>query len=328
MSVHDTNFMRILHGRPAERVPFWEVWFAVTGLDAHLMGRRVETFEDQIAFARRMGWEYVRVPVPARTIGGRSEVASDGTTHYVQGGRVEFATLLGRPDPDWAAALDTASEKVEVAHSEGLVAIAYLPWAFHAVNIALGLEHFAYLLCDERDYVEALFDWVEEGARTAIERVVIPSGIDVVLFDGDCAFKNGLMVNPTIFRELIFERTANTVAPLRDAGIPWTLHSDGKADELLPVLIELGCSGFHGVEKAANDLGEIKARFGREITLVGNMDVVFLTHATPAEVRAETEAMLHIGTQGGRYMAACNTSPMHYIPFDNYMAMVDAIHAF
>lgn len=328
MPVRNTNFMRALRGEPTDRVPFWEVWFAVTGLDVHLMGKPVETFADQIAFAHRMGWEYVRIPVPARSIGGRSEVASDGTTHYIQGGKVELEALLERPDPDWADALQAASDKVRIAHEEGLVAIAYLPWAFHAVNTALGLEHFSYLLYDERAYVEALFQWVEEGARAAIERVVIPAGIDVVLFDGDCAFKNGLMVNPGIFRELVFERTAETVGVLRDADLIYTLHSDGKADELLPILIELGFSSFHGVEKAANDLADIKARFGRDITLVGNMDVVFLTHSSPAAIRAETEAMLRIGSEGGRYMAACNTSPMHYIPFANYMAMVEAIHGF
>lgn len=328
MPVRNTDFMRALRGEPTDRIPFWEVWFAVTGLDSHLMGKPVETFNDQVAFAHRMGWEYVRVPVPARSIGGRSEVASDGTTHYIQGGKVELETLLERPDPDWSAALQAASEKVHIAHEAGLVAIAYLPWAFHAVNTALGLEHFSYLLYDERAYVEALFQWVEEGARAAVERVVIPAGIDVVLFDGDCAFKNGLMVNPSVFRELVFDRTAQTVRVLRDAGLIYTLHSDGKADELLPILIELGFSSFHGVEKAANDLADIKARFGHDITLVGNMDVVFLTHATPAQIRAETQAMLRIGSQGGRYMAACNTSPMHYIPFDNYMAMVETIHSY
>ena len=94
------------------------------------------------------------------------------------------------------------------------------------------------------------------------------------------------------------------------------------------MLIELGFSAFHGVEAAANDLGDIKRRFGRDITLMGNMDVVFLTHASVAEVRAATERMLTIGMEGGRYVAACNTSPMDYIPYGNYLAMVDVIQHF
>ena len=125
-----------------------------------------------------------------------------------------------------------------------------------------------------------------------------------------------ILIAAALANLLALERTADFTA--------W----NGKADELLPILIELGFSAFHGVEKAANDLADIKARFGKDITLVGNMDVVFLTHSSPAGIRAETEAMLRIGSQGGCYMAACNTSPMHYIPFDNYMAMVETIHAF
>ena len=217
---------------------------------------------------------------------------------------------------------------MRVARAEGMAVIAYVPWCFHAGATAIGLEQFALLCYDEPEYVHALFEWVEEGTRRAIREALIPLGVDVVLFDGDCAYRNGLMVNPRMFRELVFNRTAKTVAPLREAGVLYTFHSDGKADDLLPILIELGFSGFHGVEAQANDLADIKRRFGRDITLIGNMDVVFLTRATVEEVRAETVRMLTIGMEGGRYIAACNTSPLDYIPDENYLAMVDVIRNF
>ena len=41
-----------------------------------------------------------------------------------------------------------------------------------------------------------------------------------------------------------------------------------------------------------------------------------------------TEEMLAIGMEGGRYVAACNTSPLDYIPYENYLAMVDVIREF
>lgn len=328
MSADNTLLMRALCGQPTERVPFWEVWFGMSGLAEHVLGHPMDGIADEIVLARGMGWEYVRIAVPTRRPGSASAIASDGTSHYVQGGRIDLDELRSQPEPDWGEALAEAGERVSVAREEGMITIAYVPWAFHAVTTALGLETLSLLLYDDREYIEALFDWVEEGVRAAIREVVMPLGIDVVLVDGDCAFKNGLMVNPQMFRELVLERTRETVAPLREAGIIYTLHSDGKADELLPVLIELGFSAFHGVEAAANDLGDIKRRFGRDITLMGNMDVVFLTHATVAEARARTEEMLAIGMEGGRYVAACNTSPLDYIPYENYLAMVDVIREF
>ncbi|MFO7946275.1 MAG: uroporphyrinogen decarboxylase family protein [Armatimonadota bacterium] len=322
------DFMKTIHGEVTDGVPFWEVWFAMEELPEYVLGRPMETIDDEIEFARMMGWEYLRVRVPARRPGSTSQVASDGTSHYVQTGRIDLQELYDKPEPEWEKAREEMAPRVQRIKDEGMVAICYLPWAFHSVNTALGLEHFSLLIYDDPEYINAMFDWVEEGCRKALEEVVIPLDIDLVLFDGDCAFKNGLMIRPDMFRELVFERTKTTTGLLRDAGIPYTLHSDGKADELLPILIELGFSAFHGVEAQANDLGEIKERFGEDITLVGNMDVVFLTKATIPEIRAATEEMLKTGSPGGRYMAACNTSPLDYIPKENYLAMVDVINNF
>lgn len=94
------------------------------------------------------------------------------------------------------------------------------------------------------------------------------------------------------------------------------------------MLIELGFSTVHGCEKAANDLNDLVNRFGGEICLAGNMDVVFLSRATVEEVRRETEKMLEIDSQKGRFAAACNTSPMDYIPDENYRAMAEVIKHF
>ncbi len=58
------------------------------------------------------------------------------------------------------------------------------------------------------------------------------------------------------------------------------------------------------------------------------MDVVFLSSASKEQVIKETENMLKIGSKRGRFIAACNTSPMDYIPEENYLAMADVIKNF
>ena len=324
----NNNLIQALRGEDTDRIPFWEVWYAMPELTERLLGHTADDIHGQISLAKKLGWEYVRLWIPGHGIGGAQEVASDGSTHYVQQGKIPLEEIYSRPEPDYAEARNAIEPAVRAAHDAGMAAIGYLPWCFHSVSTALGLEHLSYLIYDEPEYIDALMEWVEEGNRRAISEIVIPCGIDIVLFDGDCAYKNGLMVRPSIFRELVFERTQKTIKPLLDNGTLCVLHSDGKLDELIPILIELGFSGVHGVEAQANDLRDIKNRFGKDITLIGNMDVVFLTYASPEEVRAETEKMLKIGSSGGRYIAACNTSPLDYIPHENYLAMVDVINHF
>jgi uroporphyrinogen decarboxylase len=203
-----------------------------------------------------------------------------------------------------------------------------LPWCFHSVATSMGLERFALACCDDPDFVRAALAWVEERNRKAIDRAVSRVRPDLVLFDGDCAFKTGLMVNPKMFRDLTWDITEETLSHLRPLGIPYAFHSDGAVGELLPMLIELGFAAFHGCEKQANDLGGLVERFGDDLCLVGNMDVVFLAHARPEEVRRETRKMLEVGSRKGRFAAACNTSPMDYIPDENYIAMTQTIQEF
>jgi uroporphyrinogen decarboxylase len=236
--------------------------------------------------------------------------------------------LHDRPFPDQSQNLARARAVAEAAHAHGIAAVLYLPWCFHTITTTVGLGALGLAVYDDRERLHDAFEWVEQRSRRAIKEVAIPSGVDLVLFDGDCAFKTGLMVRPDIFRELVFERTARTVELLKDAGIPYVMHSDGKLDELIPMLVELGFAAVHGVEAQANDLAEIKARFGRQITLIGNMDVVFLAHADISQVREATLTMLRTGSPGGRYVAACNTSPLDYIPQENYVAFAQTIRDF
>jgi uroporphyrinogen decarboxylase len=196
------------------------------------------------------------------------------------------------------------------------------------VATSMGLLNFAYKTVDDIDFLHAALEFVEERNRVAIREVLIPLGVDAVLFDGDCAYRNGLMVSPRIFRELTHNRTAATVALLRQAGIPYVFHSDGQLDDVIPMLVELDFSAVHGIEALANDLSDIKRRFGRAITLIGNMDITFLGMSSVEQVREATRRMLDIGAPGGRYVAACNTSPEDFIPVENYSAFVEEIHAY
>jgi len=137
-----------------------------------------------------------------------------------------------------------------------------------------------------------------------------------------------LMVNPKLFSRLVFEKTRETVSHLKRLNVPYTFHTDGKLDDVIPFLVEHGFSAVHGCEKAANDLNHLVDEFGDDIVLVGNMDVVFLSQASPEDVRRETEEMLRIGSSKGKFVAACNTSPLDYIPEKNYMVMIETIKSF
>ncbi len=125
--------------------------------------------------------------------------------------------------------------------------------------------------------------------------------------------------------DFTLEPSRQTFKLISDLGIPIAFHTDGRLDDVIQLLLELGVSAVHGCEKQANDLCHLVSEFGDQITLCGNMDVLFLSAAPPEEVSAETEKILQIGSSSEQFIAGCNTSPQDYLPLENYRAMANAI---
>jgi uroporphyrinogen decarboxylase len=323
----DNNLLRVLRGENTGRVPFWEVWFQKDdALGRQIMGGPVDTIAREVALAQRLGWEHLRIGGVSDGLPRAYAPVHGGRERYSpEGALFSLAQLEEMPPLDLDQVAEFVGPRIRAANEAGLAAICYVPWCFHSTATAMGLLNFAYKTVDDIDFVHTVFEFVEERVRLALREVILPLGADAVLFDGDCAYRSGLMVSPRVFKELIFDRTARTVAPLAAAGIPYIFHSDGKLDDVIPLLIELGFAAVHGIEALANDLADIKARFGRRITIMGNMDITFLGYATEDDVVAATQRMLDIGARGGRYVAACNTSPEDFIPLGNYLAFVETI---
>lgn len=320
--------MRLLKGERVYKPPFWEPWFAMESFFRRRYGdpKRVE---NRIKMARDLNMAAVNLGgIDINANFTVKKKASDGSNRYSGGLLRNIKQLKELEMPDWSEIVEKWEVEQQIIRDAGLLSWVTLPWCFHKIATSMGHANFAVKLYRDFEFVDAAFEWVEERNRRAIDEVIREVRPDFVLFDGDCAYKKGLMVNPRIFRKLVFNRTEETVSRLRSLSIPYVFHTDGKLDDVIPLLIELGFSAVHGCEKAANDLKYLVDTFGDDIVLVGNMDVVFLSRATPEEVRKETEEMLRIGSSKGRFVAACNTSPLDYIPEENYLTMVRTIESF
>lgn len=324
-----TNWERldhVLRGGVPDRLPLLHVWgdhdryvqqtiaargYPGDGDERYLSYRHDEGF----ATGRSVGWFS---PLPR----GGADV--DGVHRYVQGGLTSGAPL----DPfEHLGDLDALAAQcrgvVSANRRFGLGTIGYITNCIHAVATAMGWEAFALAVYDEPDWLDAALEQAERHNRRGLE-VMFDAGVELICFDGDCAYRSGLMLSPQAMRRLWFERTRRTLAWCQRADRHALFHSDGKADDLLPMLIELGFAAFHGCEKQANDLGELKRRFGDRITLVGNADHVELTHGTPQQIAADTARMLAAAAPGGRYVPDVNTL-VPDCPIENYAAFHETI---
>lgn len=317
------RLMHLLHGGTCDRPPFYEPWFGMGQMLREEYGGSYVTMAEQLGHAA--------VPIWGFGTGVDFEVDHEPTeagAYYAGGALRHPEQLHQRAEPDYASQIDSIKQRLGQAHAAGRATWSVLGWCFDRMAASMGLEQFAMNCYDRPDFVHEAMEWVEQRNRNALQVILPHVQPDFFLYNGDCAYKTGTMVSPQMLREFTYEPTMKTVELIRDAGIPLAFHTDGKLDDVIPLLLDFGVAAVHGCEKMANDLGHLVDRFGSDIALCGNMDVVFLTHASEQQVREETRAMLEIGSAKGRFIAGCNTSPKDYIPPANYRAMLDEVAKF
>lgn len=176
---------------------------------------------------------------------------------------------------------------------------------FTAGYMAMGFTGFFSAIARQPALVHALLEARTEWCLAMFRRAV-SLGAEVLVLGDDAGHNEGPMVSPRMWREFVLPHHRRIVEEM-DVPVIW--HSDGNVQALLPMGIEAGFVGFHGLEPAAgNDLAAVKRQFGRDLVLLGNVDVRVLCEDNPTAVRAEVARCIDQGAPGGGYMlATCNS---------------------
>lgn len=175
---------------------------------------------------------------------------------------------------------------------------------FMAAYMAMGIDRFFFGVIDDpsfvREIIELRTDWAIAMFQQAIRH-----GAEVIVVGDDAAYGSGPMIAPSMWRELVLPCHRRLVEAL-DVPVIW--HSDGNVETLLPMAIEAGFVGFHGIEPAAGmDLAAVKEVYGRDLALIGNVDAAVLCQDDLLAVRREVERCLSQGAGDGFLFASCNS---------------------
>jgi uroporphyrinogen decarboxylase len=176
----------------------------------------------------------------------------------------------------------------------------------------MGLEHIAVTLYDDPDWIKSMMREVAEFCCACGERALADVDLDYVLLWEDMAYKAGPLISPQMFREFMMEPYRILTGFIRDHGVDLIIvDSDGDAESLLPLWIEGGVNGFYPIERAAGmDPLQLRARFGRELRLLGGIDKRAMI-AGPEAIDAEVARVVPLLKEGG-YIPWCD----HHVPPD------------
>jgi 5-methyltetrahydrofolate--homocysteine methyltransferase len=158
---------------------------------------------------------------------------------------------------------------------------------------------------------------------------VIEEGADFIWPADDVAFKTGLFLPPRIMKEMWLPHLERIIEPALNAGKPVMFHSDGKIDEIIPWLIDIGIDCIHPMDPYGIDYREYKKKFGCRVCLAGNIDIEYpLAHGSPEDVERDVKEHMEVLKPGGGYVACSSHSIVNYIPHENFISMINAIHKY
>ena len=322
-----------------DRVPFMElgadpeIMEAVMGhpipdgQDGRARERRVAYF---IEFHRVLGYDYVGIicgphfPADWHT----TDHSGVGRRTWLMGAKSAIATREDAERYPWPEVTDDMFAELEYAngHLPGGMKVIVVTWGgpLECVSSILGYENLCLKLADDRGLVEFVAARVGDLQRKAFEIALQYENVGAVWVGDDMGFKTQTLISPNDLRALVFPQHKEMADLAHGAGLPIILHSCGNLEAVMDDLIDgCGYDAKHSFEDAIMPIEEVKDRYGSRISIIGGIDVGFLTRATPEDVTRRTREVLDHCKPGGGYCLGTGNSVANYIPVENYIAMLE-----
>ena len=171
--------------------------------------------------------------------------------------------------------------------------------AISATGLVVGTS---YLMADDEELYAEIIDTVGALALKCTEEM-LKSGIrfDYGHFWEDICFKNGPLVIPAVFDELVGPWYNKITQRVREAGIDSvSLDCDGMIDKLIPVWLENGVNTMFPIEVGTwnASIAPWREKYGRQLRGVGGMNKTVFSR-DKAAVEAEVERLKRLIDLGG-----------------------------
>jgi len=340
----DVNrLLTTLHHREADRLPHVELWVTSQAVYEYVLERKLPyvigdaaeggqsiTPEDDVEFAQRMGQDAVLCNFNWRP-NNVFKKAADGTRHYVDGSIKSLADLenLEPPTPIYNQ-LRHLERYLRAAQGTGVGIIPNLTSFFDSAMLAIGVTESLYLFHDDRPLVEKLMDILLEHQEKVMQAVLDRFSADValVMVNDDIGFNSGLLIHPKMFMEIFPQRMKRLIAPAKANNKLVLMHTDGKMDNILPILYEVGINIAHPIEPESNNIFKIKKKWTGKMSLVGNIPTPLLAFGSAAEVDEMVREYCVNLAPGGGYVLGSSTSIMDGVRPENFVTMIEAVHKY
>jgi uroporphyrinogen decarboxylase len=187
----------------------------------------------------------------------------------------------------------------------------------------MGMVPFSYALADQPELVEALIAKVGDLIYAVVEDLMDEPNIGGIFMGDDLGFASGTFVSPAALRRQFFPRTRRVVELVHSAGKVFVLHTCGNVYAVMDDLIGMGIDAKNSFEDKIMPVEQVYQRWGRQVALVGGVDMDLLAAGDESGIRARTRQILDACGPGGHYVLGTGNSVANFLPLRNYLAMLD-----
>ena len=288
-----------------------------------------------IALYQFLGYESVYIhrrglDFPHEQITGADTVVGDqsrGERHWVNENRGAIGSwedFERYPWPDPAKMDISHFEWLETNLPDQMCVQVHTHGVYEHVSWLLGYGPLCYLLYDQPDLVDAMFERVGSILVGAARVLAQFDRVRIALGGDDMGHKTACLIDPRILIEKCLPWHKQLCEVYRQAGCINILHSCGNTRALMPALLDdVGYDGFHSFEDTIELVTDAKREYGHRAALIGGIDVDFLCRADEAAIRRRVRETLAVCQPGGGYCLGTGNSVANYIPLDHYLIMLD-----
>ena len=236
----------------------------------------------------------------------------------------ELVELEQRLDPADALRLpDDWNEQVRALRDKDTVRMLQVHQGFFLSTGVMGWGRFAEImraLVVDPGYVHELMSICGEFSARLAERILAEVSIDAAVFSEPIGDNGGPLISPAMYAEFVLSSYEPVLQVLRRHGVETIVFlTYANARLLIPSILERGFNCLWACEVCAEamDYRDIRREFGRDLRLIGGIDLDALPKGRAA-IRAEIEAKVPPLLASGGYVPLADGRVREDVGFEDY----------
>lgn len=326
------NILKVFARETPERYTLFEFFFN-DGLEERVTGKKIDVKDLDALWKRRietfriLGYDYATV-IPSEFHFPHKENNHNKASISVNEGAIitDWESFEKYQWPDAAAAYNGRLEMLDAVRPEGMKFVIQGPCGvLENVMALVGYDNLCYMLADEPKLVDEIFRQVGMRLLDYYKLVVDYDCVGMIISNDDWGFNTQTMLSTADMRKYVFPYHKMYVDLAHKAGKPIMLHSCGNLEAVMQdVYDDMGFDGKHSYEDKIQPVEQAYDQYHDHIAIIGGIDLDFVCRSTPEEVYQRSRAMLE-RTGGKGYALGTGNSIPHYVPDENFFAMISAV---